>query len=163
TGYCRQPDGAFGAELGQVPAPRIGFPAPDFILTSVDDAATRLSDFKGRAVFLNFFASWCPPCRAEMPDILATYEEYKAEGAVVLAVDLQEEQKIVRDYAEAVGLTFPIVLDRSGRVSALYRITAIPTSFFIDKDGVVRDMQIGAMSKTLMQGKLEKALRAAGS
>jgi len=154
---------ASSEELAKSPAPRVGYPAPDFTLNSLDGKPTKLSDFRGQAVFLNFFASWCPPCRAEMPDILATYEENKMKGAVVLAVDLQEEQKTVRNYADVVGITFPVVLDRTGQVAALYRITAIPTSFFIDKDGIVRDMQIGAMSKSLMQNRLQKAMQAEGS
>lgn len=154
---------ASGEELARTPAPRIGYPAPDFTLTNLDGRATKLSEFRGQAVFLNFFASWCPPCRAEMPDILVIYEENKMRGAVVLAVDLQEEQLTVRNYADIARLTFPIVLDRTGQVAALYRITAIPTSFFIDKDGVVREMQIGAMSKTLMQSKFQKAMQGEGS
>lgn len=149
---------ASGEELARTPAPRIGYPAPAFTLNNLDGKQVKLSDFQGQTVFLNFFASWCPPCRAEMPDILATYEENKLKGVVVVGVDLQEEAQIVRDYAGNVGLTFPIVLDRTGQTSALYRITAIPTSFFIDRDGVIREMQIGAMSKSLMLAKLKKAM-----
>jgi peroxiredoxin len=149
---------ASSEELARTPAPRIGYPAPDFTLTDLEGKPTRLSDFRGQTVFLNFFATWCPPCRAEMPDILATHEENRMKGATVLAVDLQEDAKTVRNYADSVGLTFPIVLDRTGRVSALYRITALPTSFFIDKDGMIRDMQIGALSKSLMETRLRKAL-----
>lgn len=149
---------ASSEELARTPAPRVGFPAPDFTLANLDGKPTKLSDFRGQAVFLNFFATWCSPCRAEMPDILATYEENKAKGALVLAIDLQEDAPTVRNYADSLGLTFPIVLDRSGQVAALYRLTALPTSYFIDKDGVVRDMQIGALSKTLMQNKLNKAM-----
>lgn len=146
-------------DAAKTPAPRIGFQAPDFALASLDGTPVKLSDFRGKTVFLNFFASWCPPCRAEMPDVLATYQQNaQANNMVVLAVDMQEESSVVSNYASSVGLTFPIVLDRSGSVAGLYRITAIPTSFFIDKDGVVRDMQIGAMSKDLMLSRLGKAL-----
>lgn len=147
--------GRGGAQPGT--APRIGYPAPDFTLTNLDSKQTKLSDFRGKTVFLNFFASWCPPCRAEMPDIVATYQENVNSDVVVLAVDIEEEPEVVAAYAKSAGLTFPIVLDRSGYVTSLYRITAIPTSFFIDKEGVVRDMQIGALSKSLMAQRLSKA------
>lgn len=147
-----------GGDGPTTPAPRVGYAAPEFTLTGLDGKPVKLSDFRGKAVLLNFFASWCPPCRAEMPDIESTYEENKAAGAVVLAVDMQEEAGVVSNYATATGLTFPIVLDRSGLVATNYRITALPTSFFIDKDGVIRDMQIGAMSKNIMLSRLKKVL-----
>lgn len=149
--------GAPGGDAAAIPAPRVGSPAPDFTLTDLNGKQVKLSDYRGKTVFLNFFATWCPPCRAEMPDIQATYDENKGQDVVVLAVNMQEERDTVIDYASAAGLTFPIVLDRSGYVTAIYRISAIPTSFFIDKEGVVRDMQIGAMSKKLMVGRLQKA------
>lgn len=145
-------------EAAKTPAPRIGSPAPGFTLNGLDGKPVKLSDFRGQTVFLNFFASWCAPCRTEMPDIRDTYLEMKDNGVVVLAVDMQEEAGVVRDYATAAGLSFPVALDRAGAVTSLYRITAIPTSFFIGKDGVVRDMQIGAMSKSLMRQRLQKAL-----
>jgi cytochrome c biogenesis protein CcmG/thiol:disulfide interchange protein DsbE len=150
--------GAPTGDAARVPAPRVGYPAPDFTLTSLDGKPTKLSDFRGKTVFLNFFATWCPPCRAEMPDIAATYAGMNHDEAVVLAVDLQEETSIVANYASSVELTFPIVLDRSGYVSAMYRINGLPTSFFIDKEGVIRDMQIGPMSKQMMQSRLQKAM-----
>jgi peroxiredoxin len=150
--------GAPSGSAAKVPAPRVGHPAPDFTLTSLDRQPAKLSDYRGKTVFLNFFATWCPPCRAEMPDIMATYEQNKDNDVVVLLVNMQEEPGVVSNYASSVGLPFPIVLDRSGYVSSMYRITAIPSSFFIDKDGVVQAMQIGAMSKDLMESRLQKAL-----
>ncbi|TAK35987.1 MAG: redoxin domain-containing protein [Chloroflexota bacterium] len=155
-----------GAEEGS--SLRIGDPAPDFTLVDLAGNPIRLSDFRGQAVFLYFFATWCSACRSTLPDVAATYEENKARGAVVLAVALWDDLTAVREYAASARLTFPIVLDTTGQVSALYRFSGLPReahehagvpSFFVDRDGIIRDMYFGKMNRSLMQSRLQKAMQ----
>jgi len=140
------------------PAPRVGKPAPDFRLVGLDGKPIQLSELRGHPVWLSFWATWCPPCRAENPDIQALYEANKDSGLVVLAVNIGEESSTVRGYAERTGLTFSIALDQTTEVAAMYRIVGIPTHYFIDADGVVRDWRIGSMSRKTMDRKVQGIL-----
>jgi peroxiredoxin len=116
----------------------IGEPAPEFTLPDLDGAPVSLDDYRGSPVLLNFFATWCAPCRLEMPHLQAAYEEHAAEGLVVLAIDLQESPELVRGYMDELGLTFPAVLDSDSVVSlSKYRVGTLPTSVLIDREGEV--------------------------
>jgi peroxiredoxin len=160
----RQPtDGVVGTGLET--APRKGFSAPDFSLNTLDGATVRLSDLRGRPVLINFWASWCGPCRVEMPHIQAAYEDHADDGLVVLGVDQSEPVTTVARFADEFGLTFPIPLDTDGKVSAAYQARGLPTSFFIDVDGVIRDTFTGPMSAGHIESMLEGILpdRPAGS
>ena len=114
----------------------MGEPAPDFALRSLDGQTIRLSELRGRTVLVNFWATWCGPCRAEMPDLQAVYDEHK-ENLVVLAVNvegtnLDEARRLARDFRDELGLTFPIVLDSpDGDVFAQYKLRGLPDSFFV--------------------------------
>jgi peroxiredoxin len=152
----RSPEGVVGEDLGT--APRTGFLAPDFALTTLDGASVRLSDLRGRPVLINFWASWCGPCRVEMPHIQAAYEAHAEEGLIVLGVDQLESPPVVARFVEEFGLTFPIPMDDDGKVSAAYQARALPTSFFVDTDGVIRDTFTGPMSSGLIESKLEMIL-----
>jgi len=110
-------------------------------------------------VLINFWATWCGPCRAEMPIIQAAYERYREQGLVVLAVDVQEGPTFVERFAQQSGLTFTILYDRDGSVSDRYRIRGIPTSFFVDRQGVIRARQVGAMSETVLEHQLSHILK----
>ncbi len=149
--------GLAGSEL--TPAPRIGRLAPDFTLVDLEGNLVTLSDFRGETVFLNFWATWCPPCRAEMPEMEAVYQEYKDKGVVVIGVDVQEAEEEVRQYVQQGGYSWTFVLDTTGEVTVSYKITGIPTSFFIDREGVIQAMNIGAMTKRDMETKLSEAMR----
>jgi peroxiredoxin len=138
-----------GAASG--PAPTVGQPAPDFAATTVDGTAVRLSDFAGSPVWLTFGASWCQPCRAENPDIKATAEKYAADGLVVLAVFISEDDAAVRDYADRVGLGYVKVADPATAIASQYRILGIPTHYFIDRSGVLRSMRIGSLDVAGME------------
>lgn len=116
----------------------IGALAPDFLLESLGGGELRLTDFRGRPVVLNFWATWCQPCRKEMPQFVRAYDEFGDQGLVVLAVNLQEGKSIVRPFADDFGMTFPIAIDRDGEVGDRYRLLGLPTTFFIDRDGVIR-------------------------
>ncbi len=149
--------GANGSELA--PAPEIGHPAPDFILSDIEGNTFRLSDLRGKVVFINFWATWCPPCRAEMPEIEAVYQEYKDKDVVVVGVDILETRDEVIQFVQQGGYNWTFVLDTTGQVSASYKITAIPTSFFLDTEGIIRAVTIGAMTKRAMEAKLATAMR----
>lgn len=138
--------------------PRIGGLAPDFTLTDLDGKPVRLSDYRGRVVFLNFWATWCPPCREEMPDMEAVRLQV-GERAVIVAVNLGEAPGEVRRFAESGGLGFKILLDSDGKVAERYMIRNIPTSFFIDRDGVIRSKYIGALDRGRMLAAIDAAAR----
>jgi peroxiredoxin len=139
-------------------APRKGFLAPDFALTTLDGAIVRLSDLRGKPVLINFWASWCGPCRSEMPHIQAAYEAHTGEGLVVLGVDQMESSRAVAQFVEEFDLTFPIPIDTDGAVSAIYQARGLPTSFFVDVDGIIRAMFIGPMSSGFIESTLEEIL-----
>lgn len=140
-------------------APRIGRPAPDFEMTLLDGTTARLSDYRGRPVWINFWASWCPPCRAENPDIQEVYDAHRDEhGLVLLAPAIGERAGDVAAYMERADLSYPVGLDSDTQIAANYRILGIPTHVFVDADGVIREIRVGAMSKKTMEKNVEKLL-----
>ncbi len=141
------------------PAPEIGRLAPDFTLVDLKGNEVTLSDFRGKTVFINFWATWCPSCRAEMPEIEAVYQEYKDKGVVVIGVDIQETEEEVLQFIQRVVYSWTFVLDTTGLVAVNYKIEAIPTSFFIDREGIIQAVNIGAMTKRAMEIKLAEAMR----
>jgi thiol-disulfide isomerase/thioredoxin len=144
------------------PAPRIDQPAPEFNMRTLDGKVVSLSDYKGKPVWIGFWASWCPPCRAENPDIEAMYQKYKDQGLVILAPAIGEDSNTVSGYVKRTGLTFTVGVDETTQLAANYRIVGIPTHFFIDRDGVVRVWRIGSMSTKTMENNIEKILLPAG-
>jgi cytochrome c biogenesis protein CcmG/thiol:disulfide interchange protein DsbE len=140
------------------PAPRVGREAPDFRVQTLDGQEVQLSDFRGRPVWINFWATWCPPCRAESPDIEAVYKEKQDEGLVILALSIGEDAGTVSGYAERTDVTFTIGLDQGTDIAATYRIVGIPTHYFVDSDGILRDWRIGSMSKETMEKKVDAIL-----
>jgi len=109
----------------------------DFTLPNLDGGTTSLSANKGKVVILNFWATWCPPCRAEMPSMETLYRLYKDQGLEILAVDLREDEKTVRQFINSSGHTFPVLLDLNGVTANMYGIEAIPTSFILDREGLI--------------------------
>jgi peroxiredoxin len=140
------------------PAPRIGRPAPDFHAVALDGSTIDLSQLRGRAVWLTFWATWCPPCRAEAPDIQAAHEQYSGSGLVILAVDVGEDLDTVRRYVERTGLTFTVAGDPSTEIAAMYRVGGLPTHFFIDVDGIVRDIRLGSMGRKTIEQEIAAIL-----
>ena len=130
---------------GAIPSPRAGFAAPEVELERLDGGRVRLSDLRGQVVVLNVWASWCPPCRAEMPALQALHEQRAGDGVVVLAINstVQDSEQAARDFAVEVGLTFPIGLDRDGQATRLYQVRALPSTFFIDRQGIIRRVVVG--------------------
>lgn len=134
-----------GPTTGIVPATWLGSPAPDFELTDLDGKQHSLSQYRGDVVLLNFWATWCEPCRVEMPAIDKRFQELHDKGFIVLGIDFDEPAADVRAFRDQVKVTFPLLLDPGGKVQALYRILGYPTSFFVDRQGVVRIVHIGIM------------------
>lgn len=129
----------------------IGKMAPGFAVVDLNGNKVTLADLRGKVVLLNFWATWCPWCKKEMPEIERFYEAYKDKGVEVVALDVEEDTKTVYDYANGKGFTFLIWLDLDGKVNNAYGVSAYPTSFFIDREGVIRSIQIGAMDRALME------------
>jgi cytochrome c biogenesis protein CcmG/thiol:disulfide interchange protein DsbE len=140
-------------------APRVGKPAPDFGLSMIDGAKARLSDFKGRPVWVNFWATWCPPCRAENPDIQDVYNEHKdVDGLVLLAPAIGEGRDTVAGYMQRADLHYPVGADSDTQIAANYRVLGIPTHVFVDREGIIREIRIGAMSKKTMEKKVAQII-----
>lgn len=147
---------------GLLPAPQEGFLAPDFTLQTLDGESVTLSGLQGQAVVVNFWATWCPPCRAEMPAIQEMYGTFHEQGLVILAVNAtnQDTYAGIAPFIEEYGLTFPILLDSSGEAGSLYQVRSLPTTIFIGRDGVIRKIVVGGpMSKALLQSRIEELLK----
>jgi peroxiredoxin len=140
------------------PGARVGQPAPDFRAVALDGLPVELRALRGRPVWVAFWATWCPPCRAEAPEIEAAFETYRDQGLVVVAVDVGESFGTVRDYAQRAGLTFTVAGDPNTEVAAAYRVTGLPTHVFIDAEGVVRDIRLGALSTKVVRQELAAIL-----
>ncbi|HLS59576.1 MAG TPA: redoxin domain-containing protein [Virgibacillus sp.] len=137
-----------GLEAGDV--------APDFELETLEGETVKLSDYRGERVMLNFWATWCPPCRAEMPDMQKFHED---TDVVILAVDLadtESNEKNVPEFVDEFGLTFEVLLDKDSGVANQYQIKPIPTSFLIDSEGVIHNKALGALNYELMIQEFEK-------
>lgn len=140
--------GKVGIDVGDI--------APDFQLETLKGKKVKLSDYRGGPVMLNFWASWCPPCRAEMPDMEKLHQK---RDVTILAVNLTKSESSREDVKEFVNefhLTFPILLDEQVQVAAMYQIRPIPTTYMIDSEGVIQFRAFGAMNYEFMVQELEK-------
>jgi cytochrome c biogenesis protein CcmG/thiol:disulfide interchange protein DsbE len=145
----------------QISVAQKGFLAPDLTLEDIAGEEISLSDLRGQVVLVNFWASWCPPCRAEMAAMEVAYNTYKERGFTILAINstIQDKKSSAIDFVNENGLTFPILFDYDGSVTSAYRIGALPTSFFIDRNGVIQEFIVGGpMSEALLQENIEKLL-----
>ncbi len=133
-------------------------PAPDFTLTAIDGVTVRLSDLRGKVVLLNFWATWCPPCEAELPDLNALHRDYaEAQGFTVVGIDMEEAPADVSAFAEARGLIYPLLLDTDGVVTNdRFGVRSLPTSMIIDRDGVIRDTWVGQITRAAMLARLKE-------
>ena len=129
--------------------------APDFELESVDGELIRLSDLRGKIVALNFWATWCGPCRIEMPDLQERADRF-AGRLEVLGVNFDETPAEVSAFRDELGLDFPLLLDPGAKVQGLYRVLGYPTTFFVDAEGMIRFQHIGLMSEGQLDEYLER-------
>ncbi len=146
------PMGSVGNQEGNV--------AADFSLATLDGGAGNLRDYRGKVVVLNFWASWCGPCRAEMPDMQAVYSELRDKGLAVVGVNQGESHDTVTAFAREFGLTFPILFDESQSVARKYGVRSYPTTFIVDRDGVIRNVIVGGpLTRTAIRREVEGLLR----
>ena len=130
--------------LPSAPAAVVGAPAPDFELKDLNGNAVKLSDYRGKVVLVNFWATWCGPCKAEMPLLQDRYTTLQGSGLEILAVNIGEDEELVRPYVNDLGLEFAIVLDPELTVNDEYRVLGYPTTITVDRDGNVVDVHVGA-------------------
>lgn len=126
--------------------------APDFSLVLDDGRYLRLSDLQGQPVLLNFWATWCGPCRLEMPELVKAANA--DENLVVLAVDVQEARSAVEEFAAEFNLTIPVVLDSEGKVRNLFRVPGLPTTYFIDRSGKIASVVVGPLTPQVLADRL---------
>lgn len=143
------------------PSPRAGFSAPDFRLPLRDGNEISPTELRGQVVVLNLWASWCGPCQAEMPALERAHQALQSQGLVVLGLNttFQDEEAAALAFADELGLTFPLALDRTGETSRRYELRAMPTTFFVDRRGVIRSVVVGGpMSEALIRSRVEELL-----
>lgn len=134
--------------------------APDFELKTLGGKTVRLSDYVGKKVILNFWATWCPPCKEEVPHMQKIYEEYKDQGVEILAVNVTNQdngREAVAQFAKNYGLTFEILLDEEGFASQNYQVVTLPTSYMINAEGHLIETIEGPMNEALMRELIKKA------
>jgi peroxiredoxin len=136
----------------------VGLPAPAFNLESLDGGQVALSDHLGEVVVVNFWATWCPPCRAEMPGIEQVYQAHQADGVVVLAINGQEEPALVKSFIDEKGFTFPVLLDSGAEALRAYNARSFPMTVIVDRDGVVRYKQVGPITPAQLEALLAPLL-----
>jgi peroxiredoxin len=155
-------DRAGVSTAGTIPAPRQGFLAPEFTLATPDGVSFTVSELRGQAILINLWATWCPPCRAEMPAIQKLYDEYKDQGFVVLAVNMtyQDDFFAIEPFLQDYSLSFPVLLDETGDVARKYELRSLPSSFFVDRSGIIQEVVIGGpMAEALLRTRIESILR----
>ncbi len=151
----------FAPPPGMPAAPYVDNAAPDFTLPQLDNESLSVSDSRGKPTLINFWASWCPPCRRELPALQAAYESY-GDTIGFLAIDVKEEPQTVNGFVEEMGLTFPILLDQDGQVSDVaYEVRGIPTTIFVDANGVVAARHVGPLDEAAIDSYLAPLLEEA--
>jgi cytochrome c biogenesis protein CcmG, thiol:disulfide interchange protein DsbE len=141
---------------GRPPAAETGRAAPDFRLARLGGGDLRLSDLRGRPVIINFWATWCAPCRQEMPEFVRLYAQQPPNGVEIVGVDLQEAEAPVRQFVDEFGMTFPVVFDRTGEVARTYRVNQLPVTVIVDREGVVRAAKYGPVTPEWLHDELGK-------
>jgi peroxiredoxin len=144
-----------GIDTDATQPPQTGQPAPDFYFETPEGQSTSLSQLKGTPVLLNFWATWCGPCRYEMPFLQQIHQERPADELALLAVNVGEDSSQVGQFLESAGFSFTVLLDKQATVAQRYNVLGIPTTVVIDKEGVIQDIQVGTFQS---QSEIETVL-----
>jgi cytochrome c biogenesis protein CcmG/thiol:disulfide interchange protein DsbE len=149
----------FGREPRYIESPMLGRPAPSFSLVLFDGRTLRLEDLRGRVVFLNFWASWCPPCRAEAPALEAAWQRTRDHGSVFVGISTPDEDERARAFLDEFGITYPNGRDAGGRIAIDYGVWGLPEAFLIGPDRRITYKHIGTLGAALIAAKLDEARR----
>ena len=155
--YSREPVQIFDSSDSAIVAPAVGFQAPDFTVPALNGETFSLAEHRGRPLVINFWATWCPPCRAEIPFFQAAARKYNGQLTVV-GVDDGEPAALVASFANEIGMTYPIPLDEDSAVSRAYRVNSLPTTFFIDGEGTIRNIHIGIINQAVLEERIAQLL-----
>ena len=155
--YSKEPAVSASSATGLTEAAIAGYLAPQFALNNTCGEEVKLTDFRGRPVVVNFWATWCPPCRAEIPHFQDASVKYNGQ-VVVLGVDQGEPLSVVGDFGAALGVTYPLLLDTDNSVSRQYGVVALPKTVFVDADGVVREVFTGIINRAVLEDRIEKLI-----
>ena len=160
VGGCHTQEGAEGDKSLEIAD--TGQEAPDMPMPGIEGGVVRFDSFKGKVIVLNFWATWCPPCRKEMPLLESTYKRYKDKGLVILGINYNEDRERVLKFTQEMGVTFPIILDKELNLTRKYGVLALPATFFIDKKGIIRDQYKGEIVEEIIATKVEPLLSESG-
>ena len=149
----------FGREPRYLESPMLGRPAPSFSLAHFDGMRLRLEDLRGKVVFLNFWASWCPPCRAEAPALEATWQQLRDQDVVFVGVNTQDDEARARAFLDEFRITYPNGRDPGGRIAVDYGVWGLPETYFIGPDGRITYKHIGTLGPALIAAKIDEARR----
>lgn len=145
-------------DFSAIPA-HVSFPAPELVLTDLNGVPASLSELRGKVVLVNLWATWCPPCREEMPTLQAFYEKYRSKGFVLVAVNQGEKTPQIQAFTDEYKLTFPIWVDEKSKASRMFNTMNLPSSYVIDRHGQVRLMWIGGISKKNLEKYVPAVIR----
>ncbi len=138
--------------------PDAGHTAPNFAFHLPDGTMATLADYKGQPVMINFWATWCGPCRLEMPDLVRTYETHKDDGLVIIEINSAEAHEPVSEFVKEFGMTMPVLIDARREVMSEYKTQSLPSTFFIDREGNVQVRWIGFLTSDVLKAQLDKIL-----
>lgn len=155
--FSQESTADIGVSSNQTEAPIAGYVAPEFTLSTIQGQEITLSEYRGQPIVLNFWASWCPPCRAEVPHFQAASLKYNGQAAI-LGVDQGEPLSVVADFGALMGVTYPLLLDENSSVNRLYGVAALPTTVFINADGVIREVYTGIINQAVLEERVERML-----
>ena len=148
----------FRTDMRYIPSPLIGKPAPLFTLTLFDGSVLRLVDLPGKVVFVNFWASWCVPCREEAPALEAASRTYRPQDVVFVGINIQDKAPDARAFLDEFGITYPNGIDHGSKIAVDYGVYGIPETFIIDRAGRIAYKQIGAITPTMIAAVLDQTL-----